>query len=141
MLSCGPLSVTQAVCRVAFMMTSLLGVAAMVLIWLFYPKVYSYQSALSDSHYFYRTQRVGVLPDTSVPWRGNSLLQEYAIPFGGRTWDFGGGYMSVRTNTVPHSSAACSSWLRSEDQISLRPRNTDCRDRILILLHVCRGAT
>ena len=68
----------------------------MVLIWLFYPATYDYGTALNDSHYFYRTQRVGVLPDTSVPWRSNSLLQEYAIPFSAKNWDFGGGWMTVR---------------------------------------------
>jgi len=68
----------------------------MVLIWLFYPATYDYGTALNDSHYFYRTQRVGVLPDTSVPWRSNSLLQEYAIPFQTKDWDFGGGWMTVR---------------------------------------------
>ena len=39
---------------------------------------------------------VGVLPDNSVPWRGNSLLQEYAIPDGTKKYDFGGGWMTVR---------------------------------------------
>ena len=87
----------QAVCRVAFLMTSTRGVAAMVLIWLFYPTAYNYASALKDSNYFIETQRVGVLPDKVVPWRGNSLLQEYTIPFAGKSWDFGGGYMTVRS--------------------------------------------
>ena len=36
---------------------------------------------------------VGELPDTDIPWRHNSLLQEYAIPSGTKTFDFGGGYM------------------------------------------------
>lgn len=85
----------QAVCRVAFLLTSTLGVGAMVLIWLFYPTVYNYGGALKDSHYFLKTQRVGVLPDKAVPWRGNSLLQEYAIPFASKSWDFGGGFMTV----------------------------------------------
>ena len=82
--------------RLAFLLTTALGVGAMVLIWLFYPATYDYGTALNDSHYFYRTQRVGVLPDTSVPWRSNSLLQEYAIPFSAKDWDFGGGWMTVR---------------------------------------------
>ena len=86
----------QFTCRLAFLLTTALGVGAMVLIWLFYPATYDYGTVLNDSHYFFRTQRVGVLPDNSVPWRGNSLLQEYAIPDGTKKYDFGGGWMTVR---------------------------------------------
>ena len=89
------MAVVQFACRLAFLLTTALGVAAMVLIWLFYPATYNYQSALADSHYFYLTQRVGILPDKAVSWRADSLLQEYAIPFASQKWDFGAGYMTV----------------------------------------------
>ena len=88
----------QFACRLAFLLTTALGVGAMVLIWLFYPATYDFGTVLNDSHYFYRTQRVGVLPDASVAWRGNSLLQEYAIPDSKKSYDFGGGWMTVRTS-------------------------------------------
>jgi hypothetical protein len=98
------LSRAQFACRLAFLLTTALGVGAMVLIWLFYPATYDYGTVLNDSHYFYRTQRVGVLPDASVPWRGNSLLQEYAIPDGTKKYDFGGGWMTVRTLRPPFAA-------------------------------------
>ena len=62
----------------------------------FYPSTYNFGQALGDSHFFYKTQRVGRLPDKSVSWRGDSLLQEYAINFNTKTYDFGGGWMTVR---------------------------------------------
>ena len=86
---------TQILCKLAYWCSTLLGFAALVLIWLFYPSTYNYGQALGDSHFFLKTQRVGKLPDKSVSWRGDSLLQEYALKFNGKTYDFGGGYMTV----------------------------------------------
>lgn len=87
----------QALCKMSYWMSTALGFAALVLIWLFYPSTYNFGQALGDSHYFLKTQRVGRLPDKSVSWRGDSLLQEYAINFNTKTYDFGGGWMTVRS--------------------------------------------
>lgn len=42
---------------------------------------------------FLQSQQVGAISGNANSWRHESLLQEYAIPFAGKTFNFGGGYM------------------------------------------------
>ena len=64
-----------------------------MLIWFLYPVTYDYNLAMQYSFKFYESQRVGKLPDNDIPWRHDSLLQEYTFPYAGKVFDFGGGYM------------------------------------------------
>jgi cellulose synthase/poly-beta-1,6-N-acetylglucosamine synthase-like glycosyltransferase len=85
------------VCKVAMIVSTLLGFGALVLIWCFYPSAYDYGRALGDSHFFFKTQRVGRLPaNNGVSWRADSLLQEQAIKISTSTtsYDLSGGYMT-----------------------------------------------
>ena len=68
-------SAAQIVAQLAIYVTTLLSLAALILIWFFYPTAYNYGQALGDAHFFFNTQRVGKLPDRSVSWRGDALLQ------------------------------------------------------------------
>lgn len=82
-----------------FWLSTLLAFGALILIWLFYPSSYDYGRALGDSHYFFKTQRVGRLPaNNGVSWRADALLQEEAIKISTSTsaYDLSGGYMTVR---------------------------------------------
>ncbi len=86
-------------CKLAVILSTALGFGALVLIWCFYPSAYNYGQALSDSHFFFKTQRVGRLPSNNgISWRGDSLLQEEAIKISSSTtsYDLSGGYMTVR---------------------------------------------
>jgi hypothetical protein len=58
-----------------------------------YPVEYNYATGMNYGFQFYASQRVGKLPDHTIPWRHDSLLQEYAIPYAGKSFDLGGGYM------------------------------------------------
>ena len=90
----------QFVCKTLFWLSTLLAFGALVLIWLFFPSSYDYGRALGDSHYFFKTQRVGRLPaNNGVSWRADALLQEEAIKISTSTsaYDLSGGYMTVRT--------------------------------------------
>lgn len=58
------------VCRVMMFISTFLSIFGVVLVWLLYPRTYDYSEALSNSLYFFNTQRVGQLPaDYRVSWR------------------------------------------------------------------------
>lgn len=89
----------QMVCKACFWLSTLLAIGALVLIWCFFPSAYDYGRALGDSHFFFKTQRVGRLPtNNDVSWRADALLQEEAIRISTSTsaYDLSGGYMTVR---------------------------------------------
>ncbi|KAK9826822.1 hypothetical protein WJX81_004238 [Elliptochloris bilobata] len=84
-------------CRICFWISSLCGIAAIILLWLVYPKQYDYGQVLSYSHTFYDAERLGQVPaNGSVPWRAPSLLYERGparLGFGANLtggWEAGG---------------------------------------------------
>ena len=63
-------------CRVAFILSFVCGIGALVIVWLLYPKDIAYGTALKDSVLFYNAQQIGTLPaNYPVSWRGNAYLQ------------------------------------------------------------------
>ena len=64
------------VCRVAFILSFVCGIGALVIVWLLYPKDIAYGTALKDSYLFYNAQQIGTLPNNyPISWRGNAYLQ------------------------------------------------------------------
>ena len=69
----------QFVCRIAFIATTVLGIAAMVLIWLFYPINYDYATGLVYSH---RCAPFPVLHPPSMLGWGTVFLQHACVTLG-----------------------------------------------------------
>lgn len=102
----------QYVCKIVMFVSTALGFGALVLIWCFYPSAYDYGRALGDSHFFFKTQRVGQLPSNNgVSWRGDALLQEKTIKISTSTtlYDLSGGYMTVRRLRTFRTPGCCGS--------------------------------
>jgi cellulose synthase/poly-beta-1,6-N-acetylglucosamine synthase-like glycosyltransferase len=60
-------------CNIGFYLSWLCGIAAIVLLWLVYPKPYSYNEALTQNFMFMESQQSGKLPaNFSIPWRNSS---------------------------------------------------------------------
>jgi len=61
---------------VAFILSFVCGISALVIVWLLYPKDIAYGTALKDSYLFYNAQQIGTLPTNyPIAWRGNAYLQ------------------------------------------------------------------
>ena len=51
------------------------GLAAIILLWLVYPRQYDFGQVVTDSHLFYDAMRLGALPASNpIPWRQSALL-------------------------------------------------------------------
>jgi len=69
-----------------------------------YAATFSYGEALQKSIFFYNIQRVGKINEATgimanpVYWRGNSLIQDYALPNSEGNIDLGGGFADAGDN-------------------------------------------
>jgi endoglucanase len=84
------------------------GILAVILMWSLFPQQYDVKQALNMSNFFYYAQRAGILPDNTVPWRGDALTYETG-PGGA---DMTGGWLQVRlmliaTNELMVLCCAC----------------------------------
>jgi len=70
------------VCKIAFVLTTVCGIGALVLIWLLYPKPFDYPGAVKDSLTFMQSMQVGTPPSNgfAVDWRGAAYTQDSRSP-------------------------------------------------------------
>lgn len=80
-------------CKVAFLLTYLVSIFALMLLWAVYPSEYDYGAATGASLKFYEASRLGELPAGSrIAFRGNSFPYERSPKF--RFDDLTGGWAS-----------------------------------------------
>lgn len=91
------------ICKIAFVLTTVCGIGALVLIWLLYPKPFDYSGAIRNNFVFLQSMQVGTLPQNSlsVPWRSTAYAQDAKAPLVtpltnilGTTHDSSGGWMT-----------------------------------------------
>lgn len=79
------------ICWMSIVISFGCGILAVILMWTLFPAQYDFSKVLNQSNFFYYAQRVGILPDKTVPWRGDALTYET----GPEGTDLTGGWLQV----------------------------------------------